>query len=194
MGESRNAYRVLVGRLEGKRPLGRPRHRWEDNIRIDLREMGYDGRDWINVAQNRNRWRAYVRAEMNLRVQYDGTRDRARLDVPTWEHGHRHAWAITTAFRNLSRSDGKPCETCRAGAAGVFCGFHLLFMRRMEHPSVAKLAFYARVAGGSSTGSDRLAFIGGDGYANILQVSKRGGVELDIQRLTVGQENCNDHD
>ncbi|KAJ4446922.1 hypothetical protein ANN_13623 [Periplaneta americana] len=67
MGESRNAYRVLVGRPEGKRPLGRPRRRWED-IKMDLREVGYDDRDWINLAQDRDRWRAYVRAAMNLRV------------------------------------------------------------------------------------------------------------------------------
>ncbi|KAJ4450877.1 hypothetical protein ANN_02309 [Periplaneta americana] len=53
MGESRNAYRVLVGRPEGKRPLGRPRRRWEDNIKMDLREVGYDDRDWINLAQTR---------------------------------------------------------------------------------------------------------------------------------------------
>ncbi|KAJ4431604.1 hypothetical protein ANN_20203 [Periplaneta americana] len=68
MGESRNAYRVLVGRPEGKRPLGRPRRRWEDNIKMDLREVGYDDRDWIDLAQDRDRWRAYVRAAMNLRV------------------------------------------------------------------------------------------------------------------------------
>ncbi|KAJ4441278.1 hypothetical protein ANN_11132 [Periplaneta americana] len=68
MGESRNPYRVLVGRPEGKRPLGRPRCRWEDNIKMDLREVGYDDRDWINLAQDRDRWRAYVRAAMNLRV------------------------------------------------------------------------------------------------------------------------------
>ncbi|KAJ4448406.1 hypothetical protein ANN_10422 [Periplaneta americana] len=68
MGESRNTYRVLVGRPEGKRPLGRPRRRWEDNIKMDLRELGYDDRDWINLAQDRDRWRAYVRAAMNLRV------------------------------------------------------------------------------------------------------------------------------
>ncbi|KAJ4442717.1 hypothetical protein ANN_04308 [Periplaneta americana] len=67
MGEPRNAYRVLVGRPEGKRPLGRPRRRWEDNIKMDLREVGYDDRDWINLAQDRDRWRAYVRAAMNLR-------------------------------------------------------------------------------------------------------------------------------
>ncbi|KAJ4432599.1 hypothetical protein ANN_21222 [Periplaneta americana] len=68
MGKSRNAYRVLVGRLEGIRPLGRSRCRWEDNIKTDLREVEYDGRDWINLAQDRNRWRTYVRAAMNLRV------------------------------------------------------------------------------------------------------------------------------
>ncbi|KAJ4446865.1 hypothetical protein ANN_13565 [Periplaneta americana] len=68
MGESRNAYRVLIGRPEGKRPLGRPRRRWEDNIKMDLREVGYDGRDWINLAQGRDQWRTYVRAAMNLRV------------------------------------------------------------------------------------------------------------------------------
>ncbi|KAJ4428368.1 hypothetical protein ANN_24387 [Periplaneta americana] len=67
MGESRNAYRVLVGRPAGKRPLGRPRRRWEDNIKMDLREVGYGGRDWINLAQDRDQWRAYVRAAMNLR-------------------------------------------------------------------------------------------------------------------------------
>ncbi|KAJ4442482.1 hypothetical protein ANN_04068 [Periplaneta americana] len=60
MGESRNAYRVLVGKPEGKRPLGRPRRRWEDNIKMDLREVRYDDRDWINLAQDRDKWRAYV--------------------------------------------------------------------------------------------------------------------------------------
>ncbi|KAJ4437329.1 hypothetical protein ANN_17467 [Periplaneta americana] len=67
MGESRNAYRVLVGRPEGKRPLGRPRRRWEDNIKMDLREVEYDDKNWINLAQDRDHWRAYVRAAMNLR-------------------------------------------------------------------------------------------------------------------------------
>ncbi|KAJ4434112.1 hypothetical protein ANN_16432 [Periplaneta americana] len=68
MDESRNLYRMLVGRLEEKRPLGRPRRRWEDNIKMDLREVGYDDRDWIDLAQDRDQWRAYVRAAMNLRV------------------------------------------------------------------------------------------------------------------------------
>ncbi|KAJ4450879.1 hypothetical protein ANN_02311 [Periplaneta americana] len=74
MGESRNAYRVLVGRPEGKRSLGRPRRRWEDNIKMDLMEVGYDGRDWINLAQDGNRWRACVRAAMNLRVSLNPVR------------------------------------------------------------------------------------------------------------------------
>ncbi|KAJ4437758.1 hypothetical protein ANN_13696 [Periplaneta americana] len=80
MGEYRNAYRVLVGRPEGKRPLGRPRRRWEDNIKMDLREVGYDGRDWINLAQDRDQWRAYVRAAMNLRdkEELSGYRDQEK--------------------------------------------------------------------------------------------------------------------
>ncbi|KAJ4446424.1 hypothetical protein ANN_13120 [Periplaneta americana] len=59
---------MLIGRPEGKRPLGRLRRRWVDNIKMDLREVGYDGRDWINLAQDRDQWRAYVRATMNIRV------------------------------------------------------------------------------------------------------------------------------
>jgi hypothetical protein len=66
MGEMRNAYRILVGKPEGKRPLGRPRHRWVDNIKMDLREVGWDGRDWIDLAQDRDRLRAHVNAVMNL--------------------------------------------------------------------------------------------------------------------------------
>jgi hypothetical protein len=68
MGEKRNTYRILVGKQEGKRPLGRPRRRWVDNIKIDLGEVGWDGVDWIDLAQDRDRWRAYVNAVMNLRV------------------------------------------------------------------------------------------------------------------------------
>jgi hypothetical protein len=68
MGEETKLYKVLVGKPEGKRPLGRPRRRWEDGIRMDLREIGLGGVDWIRVTQNRDRWRAVVSAVMNLRV------------------------------------------------------------------------------------------------------------------------------
>jgi hypothetical protein len=61
----RNAYRILVGNPEGKRPLGRPRRRWVDNIKMDLRELGWD---WIDLAQDRDQWRALVNAVMDLRV------------------------------------------------------------------------------------------------------------------------------
>jgi hypothetical protein len=66
--EKRNAYRIFVGKPEGKRPLGRPRRRWVDNINMDLVEVGWNGMDWIDLAQDRDRWRAYVNAVVNLRV------------------------------------------------------------------------------------------------------------------------------
>ena len=65
---SRNAYRVLVGKPKGKRPLWSPRHRWEDNIRMDLREVNCDPGEWIDLAEDRDQWRACVREVMNLRV------------------------------------------------------------------------------------------------------------------------------
>jgi hypothetical protein len=68
VGEGRGIYRVLVGRPEGKRPLGRPRRRWEDNIKMDLREIGIDGTNWIRLAQDRVQWWAFVNTAMNLRV------------------------------------------------------------------------------------------------------------------------------
>jgi hypothetical protein len=68
MGEERKVYRVLVGKPEGKRPLGRPRRRWEDGIRMDVREIGLGFVDWIRLAQDRDRWRAVVSAVMKLRV------------------------------------------------------------------------------------------------------------------------------
>jgi hypothetical protein len=64
----RKAYKILVGKPEGKRPLGRPRHGWVDNIKMDLREIGWDGVDWIDLAQDRDQWRALVNTVMNLQV------------------------------------------------------------------------------------------------------------------------------
>jgi hypothetical protein len=68
MGEKRNAYRTLVGKPEGKRPLGRPRRRWVDSIKMDLREIGWDGVDWIAMTQDRGQWRDLVNTVLNLRV------------------------------------------------------------------------------------------------------------------------------
>jgi hypothetical protein len=66
-GERRGAYRALVGKPEGRRPLGRPRRRWEGNVKMDLREMGW-GTDWIDVSQDRDMWQAFVNAVMNVRA------------------------------------------------------------------------------------------------------------------------------
>jgi hypothetical protein len=68
MGEERKVYKVMVGKPKGKRPLGRPRRRWEDGIRMDLKEIGLGGVDWIRLSQDRDQWRAVVIAVMNLRV------------------------------------------------------------------------------------------------------------------------------
>ena len=68
MGEGRGVHRVLVGRPEGKRPLGRPRRKWEDNIKMDLQEVGGSHGDWMELAQDRDRWRALVSTVINLRV------------------------------------------------------------------------------------------------------------------------------
>jgi hypothetical protein len=69
-GDGRDVYRVLVGRPKGKRPLRRPRNRWEDNIKMNLREIGIDGANWIQLAQDRVRWQAFVNTMMNLQVPY----------------------------------------------------------------------------------------------------------------------------
>ena len=68
IGERRDVYRVLVGKYEGKKPLGRPRPRWEDNIKMDLQEVGCEVVDWMHLAQDSGRWWALVNAAMNLRV------------------------------------------------------------------------------------------------------------------------------
>jgi len=68
MGERRGVYRVLVGKPEGKGPLGRPRRRWKDSMTMDIQEVGCGGMDWIDLAQDRDRWWALVNAVMNLRV------------------------------------------------------------------------------------------------------------------------------
>jgi hypothetical protein len=68
MGKKRNAYRILVGKPEGTRPLGRPRCRWVDNIKMNLREIGWGGVDWIDMAQDRDQWKALVNMVLNLRV------------------------------------------------------------------------------------------------------------------------------
>jgi hypothetical protein len=68
VGEKRNAYRILMGKPEGKRPLGRSTRRWVDNIKMDLREIGWDGMDWIDLAHDRDQWRAHVNTVMNIWV------------------------------------------------------------------------------------------------------------------------------
>jgi hypothetical protein len=69
MGEKRNACRILVGKPEGKRQLGRPRRRWVNNIKINLREIGWEGMDWIDLAKDRDQWRSLVNTVMNLQVK-----------------------------------------------------------------------------------------------------------------------------
>jgi hypothetical protein len=68
IGEKRNAYRILVGKPEGKRPLGRRKHRWVDNIKMDLREIGWGGMGWLDLAQDRDQWWALVNTVMNIRI------------------------------------------------------------------------------------------------------------------------------
>jgi hypothetical protein len=71
MGKKRNAFKILVGNPEERRPLGRPRRRWVDNIKMDLREIGWDGVDWIDRAQDRDQWRALVNTELDFQVPYN---------------------------------------------------------------------------------------------------------------------------
>jgi hypothetical protein len=69
MGEVRNAYKIFIGKPEGKRPRRRPRSRWQNNIRMDLREIGWEGVDWMNLTEDRDQWRTLVNSVMNLKVQ-----------------------------------------------------------------------------------------------------------------------------
>jgi hypothetical protein len=78
--ETRNAYMILVGKPEGERPLGRPRRRWVDSIIIDLKDIGWGGMDWIDLAQDRNKWRVLVNTVRNIRVPLKC------WEVPEWLH------------------------------------------------------------------------------------------------------------
>jgi hypothetical protein len=80
MGETRNTYGILVGKPEGKRPLGIPRRRWVDNIKMDLREKGWDGMGWIELAEDRDQWTALVNTVVNLRVPENC------WEFPEWLH------------------------------------------------------------------------------------------------------------
>ncbi|KAJ4444356.1 hypothetical protein ANN_06148 [Periplaneta americana] len=111
-GESKNAYRVLVGRPEGKRPLGRPRHRWEDNIKMDLREVGYDDRDWINLAQDRDQVRAYVRAAMNLRGATPESQICTARSVYKWKTGDVLEAGIEWTYSCVS-ANRPPNQRCK---------------------------------------------------------------------------------
>jgi hypothetical protein len=92
MGEGRKVYKVLVGKPKGKRPLGRWRHKWEEGIRMDLREIGWGGMEWIHLAQDRDRWRAVVSAVMNLRVLASGVSQSViRLFVCSFVHSFFHS-------------------------------------------------------------------------------------------------------
>jgi hypothetical protein len=87
MGEKRNAYRLLVGKPEGKRPLGRPRRRWVDNIRMGLGKVGWGDVDWIGLAQDRNRWGALVNSLLNLRVARNAGKISSGLSSSAQLHG-----------------------------------------------------------------------------------------------------------
>jgi hypothetical protein len=81
MGEKRNAYKIFVGKPGGRRPLGRPRRRWVDNIRAELREIGWDGVDWIDGAQDMDKWRALVDTVLNFRVPYNAGKFLRRCSI-----------------------------------------------------------------------------------------------------------------
>ncbi|KAJ4426318.1 hypothetical protein ANN_27132 [Periplaneta americana] len=144
MGESRNAYRVLVGRPAGKRPLERPRRRWEDNIKMDLREVGYDGRDWINLAQDRDQWRAYVRATMNLRSLKANKREEKRREEKRREEKRREEKRREEKRREEKRREEKRREEKKMlERYWIFCGHMEKELRnRLVQCFVWSVAFY----------------------------------------------------
>jgi hypothetical protein len=102
IGEKRNAYRLLVGKPVGKRPLGRPRRRWVDNIRMDLGEMGWGDVDWIGLALDRNRWRALVNSVLNFRVPRNaGKLSSGVTSSGLWSSAQLH---IVSYFKRISKS------------------------------------------------------------------------------------------
>jgi len=104
MGEGRGVHRVLVGKPEGKRPLGRPRHRWEDNIKMDLQEVGGGFGDWMELAQDRDRWRALVGTVMNLRVP--------KMRGISWLAAEPASFSRRTLLHGVSKW-GDECSTVR---------------------------------------------------------------------------------
>jgi hypothetical protein len=104
MREKRNTYRLLVGKPEGKRPLGRPRCRWVVNIRMDLGEVGWGGVDWIGLTKDRNRWRALVNSVLNLRVPLNAGKlssgqTSSGLSSSVQLHGVSYVMTIQTGIR-----------------------------------------------------------------------------------------------
>jgi hypothetical protein len=106
MGERRGAYRVLVGKPEGKRPFGRPRSRWEDDIKKDPQEVRWSGMDWIDLAWNMDKWRALVNAVMNLRVPQNAVKFVTCLELVRFSRTllHRFSYVKSYHFINLQVS------------------------------------------------------------------------------------------
>ncbi|KAJ4431643.1 hypothetical protein ANN_20242 [Periplaneta americana] len=147
MGEFRNAYRVLAGRPEGKRPLGRPRRRWEDNIKMDLREVGYDDRDLINLAQDSDQWRAYVRAAMNsgfLKTHSSSSSSRA---VVAQQHSASSSLAV---FQQQSSGSSSSSSSAAAAAAAVAAAVQIL-SSTVVAAAAAKHSAAAAVSSSSSS-------------------------------------------
>jgi hypothetical protein len=105
MGEKRNAYRLLAGKPKGRRPLGRPRSRWVDNIMMDLGGVRWDGVDWIGLTEDRNKWRALVNSVMNFRVPQNAGKLSSGLTSSAELHrvSELHGVIIREEFRRRSR-------------------------------------------------------------------------------------------